>query len=551
MAKRKAALLRSAAQPPMASAGYRLSTEVGLVACLGDARRSGRGNARRPRAIASMRQRRLRSLRFRPRRLAPVLVGLCLTQPLFGCFVDTEHPDPELETADKYTYGPRQPYVSLPALDWWRNFRSGELTKLMELAQTANLDIAVAVAQIIQADAQVRVSGSPLLPSVTANYMTQRSRTSPASISPTTTTTRRGSLISDLHTANLSASYVLDFWGQTRATVLANEESAIASRFNREVVAITTEVAVANAYFQVLGAQDRLRIANNNLREANRVLQVIRERLAAGTASQLEIAQQESLVDQVKANIPPFVITEQQSRVALAVLVGRAPENFTIRGGNMYAVHIPTVTPGLPSDILNQRPDIRQAEAQLASANHSVESARAAFFPTIQLTGQNGLQSLALAALFTPAAWYWTWTAAVAQPVFDGFQRLGQLELEQGVQQQFLQQYRKSVLNAFSDVEQALIALQQETIRERLQNDVVRTARQAFVLSEQRLREGTVDLTTVIQIEQTLFTAEDLLSQIRLARLLAVVSLFQALGGGWPPLNAPPPLIPPNGGGPI
>jgi outer membrane protein TolC len=134
--------------------------------------------------------------------------------------------------------------------------------------------------------------------------------------------------------------------------------------------------------------------------------------------------------------------------------------------------------------------------------------------------------------------------------VFDGFQRLGQLELEQGVQQQFLQQYRKSVLNAFSDVEQALIALQQETIRERLQNDVVRTARQAFVLSEQRLREGTVDLTTVIQIEQTLFTAEDLLSQIRLARLLAVVSLFQALGGGWPPLS-PPPLIPPNGGPPL
>jgi outer membrane protein, multidrug efflux system len=489
-----------------------------------------------------MRQRRLRSVRFRSRRLAPVLIGLCLAQPLSGCFIDTEHPDPELETADKYKYGPRQPYLALPALDWWRNFQSAELTKLMELAQTANLDIAVAVAQIIQADAQVRVSGSPLLPSVTANYMTQRSRTSPASISPTTTTTRRGSLISDLHTANLSASYVLDFWGQTRATVLANEESAIASRFNREVVAITTEVAVADAYFQVLGAQDRLRIANNNLREANRVLQVIRDRLAAGTASQLEIAQQESLVGQVRANIPPLVITEQQNRVALAVLVGRAPENFAVRGGNMYAVTIPRVTPGLPSDILNQRPDIRQAEAQLASANHSVESARAAFFPTIQLTGQNGLQSLALAALFTPAAWYWTWTAAVAQPVFDGFQRLGQLELEQGVQQQFLQQYRKSVLNAFSDVEQALIALQQETIRERLQSDVVRTARQAFVLSEQRLREGTVDLTTVIQIEQTLFTAEDLLSQIRLLRLLAVVSLFQALGGGWPPLSPPPPV---------
>jgi outer membrane protein TolC len=263
-------------------------------------------------------------VRFRSRRLAPVIIGLCLAKPLSGCFIDTEHPDPELETADKYKYGPRQPYLALPALDWWRNFQSAELTKLMELAQTANLDIAVAVAQIIQADAQVRVSGSPLLPSVTANFINTRDRTSPASIAPSTTTTvRRGSLISDLHTANLIASArVSAFSGQEPATVLANEESAIASRFNREVVAITTEVAVADAYFQVLGAQDRLRIANNNLREANRVLQVIRERLAAGTASQLEIAQQESLVGQVRANIPPLVITEQQNRVALAVLVG-------------------------------------------------------------------------------------------------------------------------------------------------------------------------------------------------------------------------------------
>jgi outer membrane protein, multidrug efflux system len=493
-----------------------------------------------------MRLRRSRSVRFRSRRLAPVLVGLCLTQALSGCFVDTEKPDPELETADKYSYGPRQPFVALPALDWWRSFNSNELTKLMELAQTANLDIAVAVAQIVQADAIVQVSGAPLLPNVNANFINQRSRDSPAALG-LGPNDHGHELFHNLHTANLNASYVVDFWGQTRATVLQNEESAIASRFNREVVAITTEASVANTYFDVLGAQDRIRIANINFAEASRVLQVIRDRFKQGTSSQLEIAQQESLADQVKANIPPLVITEQQSRVALAVLVGRAPENFKVLGGNMYGVRIPLVTPGLPSDILNQRPDIRFAEAQLASANHSVEAARAAFFPTIQLTtAQNGLESLALANLFTPAGWYFTLLATVTQPVFDGFQRFGTLEQQQGVQQQFLQQYRRSVLNAFSDVEQALIEMQQETIRERLQAEVVRTAREAFRLSEQRLREGTVDLTTVIQIETTLFTAEDLLSQVRLLRLLAAVHLFQALGGGWPPLGAPPPVIPPS-----
>ncbi len=459
---------------------------------------------------------------------------------LSGCFVDTEHPDPELEVANKYRYGSRNADIALPALDWWRSFRTAELTNLMELAQTANLDIAVAVAQIIQADGQVRVSGAPLLPQVNANFLNTRTRSPPAA-----GIGRKGAVITDTHFADLRsapASYIIDFWGQNRATLLASEETAIASRFNREVVALTTEVAVATAYFDVLGAQDRLRVANENLKAASSVMQVIRDRFAAGTASQLEISQQESLLDQIKANIPVLEITLQQNRIALAVLVGRAPENFNVRGGALYAVRIPPVTPGLPSDILNQRPDVRQAELQLASASHSVELARAAFFPTIQLTAANGFQSLALASLFGPAAWYWTWTASVVQPVFDGFQRLGQLELQQGVQQQFLQQYRRSVLNAFSDVEQALIAIQQETIRERLQREVVRTANQAFTLSEQRLREGTIDLTTVVQLETTLFTAEDLLSQVRLARLLAVVSLFQALGGGWPPVEGAKPL---------
>jgi outer membrane protein, multidrug efflux system len=271
-------------------------------------------------------------------------------------------------------------------------------------------------------------------------------------------------------------------------------------------------------------------------------MQVIRDRFNQGTASQLEIAQQESLLAQVRANIPPLEIVLRQNQVALALLIGRAPENVFVRGGVLTAVHIPQVTPGLPSDILNQRPDVRAAEAQLASTNHSVESAKAAFFPNIQLTAQNGFQSAALVALFGPAAWYYTWTAAVTQPIFDGFLRLGDLELQQGRQQEALQLYRKAVLSSFSDVEQALIAIEQQTIRERLQAEVVRAAGEAFRLAEQRLIAGTVDLTTVVQIEQTLFTAQDLLSQIRLARLLAVVSLYQALGGGWPPVAGGKPL---------
>jgi outer membrane protein, multidrug efflux system len=196
---------------------------------------------------------------------------------------------------------------------------------------------------------------------------------------------------------------------------------------------------------------------------------------------------------------------------------------------------VPRVTPGLPSQLLYQRPDIRQAEATLASSNFSVESARAAFFPQIQLTGTTGFQSAALASLFTPGAWFYTLTASLTQPIFDGFLLESELKQAKGVQLQNLQTYRKTVLSAFSDVEKALIALQKFTLQEKLQNDVVTASRKAFDVAEKQYGGGTVNLITVLQTEQTLFTAENNLVTVRLNKMLAASSLFQALGGGWTP----------------
>jgi NodT family efflux transporter outer membrane factor (OMF) lipoprotein len=442
---------------------------------------------------------------------------------LSGCITGYEKPDFALEIPANYRYAPRSPDRALPALDWWRGFRSAELTSLIEAAQIDNLDIAAAIARVVQADAQVRVSGAALLPAVDGGASASRARSS-------------GGSAASLFNASLSASYEIDFWGKNRANLQAADEGAVATRYAKEVVTLTTLAAVANTYFQVLSAQDRLRIARDNLAAASRVLALIRQRFLAGTASQLDIAQQESLVATQRAAIPPIEIALRQSITALAVLIGRAPENFSVRGGGTSKVRVPAITPGLPSDLLNQRPDIRQAEAALSSANFSVESARAAFFPSIALTGQNGWQSLALSALFGPGAWFYTATASLAQPIFDGYLRLGQLQIAQGRQLELVKLYQLSVISAFGDVEQTLIAAEQHAIRERLQMDVVRASRQAFELSEQRLREGTVDLVTVLNTQQTLFQAQDTLAQIRFARLQAAVGLFQALGGGWPPL---------------
>ena len=457
--------------------------------------------------------------------------------PLGGCLLSTDKPDPGLDIPLAYDRGPKNPAVAeaaLPPLDWWRGFRSKELSEVIEEARAANLDIAAAVARIVQADAQSRIAGAPLLPNVGLNGSATRLRTSQSTSAGGSTGSLGGSE-RDLLSTSLTASYEIDFWGKNRSALRAAEENAVASRYDREVVGLTTVVATANAYFQVLAAQDRLRVARENLRSATRVLNLIKDRLAAGTASDLEVAEQESLVNTQRAAIPPLEQTLTQNRNALAVLIARSPEHVRIRGGSLRSIATPRITPGLPSELLAQRPDIRQAEANLAAANANVANARAQMLPSITLTGEGGYQSAVLRTLLRPESAFYTATAGLTQPIFDGAKLQGNLDLQKGKQDELLQNYRKAVISAFSDVENALDGIRQTALRERLQRDVVTSSRRAFDISEQRMRQGTIDLVTLLQVQQTLYQAEDALVQARLAHVQAVVSLYQALGGGWLP----------------
>lgn len=466
-----------------------------------------------------------------------MLQGLTLTLPLAGCLLTGEAPEPGLDVPASYTRGPRDPKaaeVATPPLDWWRGFRSRELTEIIEQAREANLDIAAAVARIVQADAQARITGAALLPAVALNGDAQRSRGS-----ETLSGGGSGAETNNL-SATLSASYEIDFWGKNRSALRSAEQLAVASRFDREVVGLTTVVSAANAYFQVLASQDRLRAARGNLESATRVLNLIQQRVNAGTASALETSQQEAVVNTQRAAIPPLEQIVTQNRNALAVLMARSPEGVRIRGGSLNSLATPRVTPGLPSELLTQRPDIREAEANLAAANANVENARAQFLPSIVLTGEGGYQSAVLSTLLRPESAIYTAAAGLTQPIFQGGRLLGNLDLQKGRQDELLQIYRKSVISGFSDVENALDAIRQTALRERLQRDVVTSSRRAFDISEQRLNEGTIDLITVLQTQQTLYQAQDTLIQARLAHLQAIVSLYQALGGGWrpPPVEA-------------
>jgi NodT family efflux transporter outer membrane factor (OMF) lipoprotein len=290
---------------------------------------------------------------------------------------------------------------------------------------------------------------------------------------------------------------------------------------------------VINTYLQVLAAQDRLRIARDNVAAATRILTVYQQRSAVGTATGLDLAQQESLLAQQRASIPPLDQQLRQNIATLAVLLGEPPARLTVRGGSLSSITPQRVATGLPADLLLQRPDIREAEAQLSAANANVESARAALLPSIQLTGQGGFASAALHTLFIPQSAIYSLAAGVTQPVFDGFRLISQLDLQKGRRTELLQLYRKAIISGFADVERALIAVRDLAEQERLETDAVAAARRAYELSEQQLRAGTIDITTVLNTQRTLFQEQDQLVVVRLTRLQAIVSLFQALGGGW------------------
>ena len=456
------------------------------------------------------------------RRAVRCAAALAFAPWLSGCILttDTLPTGAVVDVPPKYREASGKPHAALPAPDWWRGFRSRELTMFVERAYLDNLDIAAAVARIEQADANTRIAGAPLLPLIEFDGSVARSGTGAG---PGVTT----------HSAVLNASYELDFWGKNRALLRAAEFGAIASRFDREVIVLSTVASVINTYFQVLAAQDRLRIARDNVNAATRILKVFQDRVGVGTATGLDIAQQESLVAQQRAAIPPLDQQLKQNIATLAVLVGEPPSRLNVRGGSLNGIMALRPSPGLPSDLLLQRPDIREVEAQLAAANANVQSARAALLPSISLTGQGGFVSAALHTLFVPQSAIYSVAGGLTQPLFDGFRLLSTLDLRKGQRTELLQIYRKAILSGFADVERALIAVRDLAEQERLQTEVVATSRRAYELSELQLRVGTIDITTVLNTQRTLFQAQDQLVLVRLTRLQAIVSLFQALGGGW------------------
>ena len=458
----------------------------------------------------------------------PTTLLLCLA--LSACALGPNYAKPEQSTPAAFQQeAPLGPVW--PDRAWWHGFKSADLDRLIGATETASFDIQAAIARVHQADAQLKINGAALLPAVTGTGSQKYAR-SYTSVSPQFGNskyydTRTSSL-------NLSASYELDIWGRVAATRDSAEAAALFSRYDQQSVALTTIASVATTWFTALAYEDRLAVAQRNLADSEEILRAINARLDAGTASALDVAQQAALVAGVRASIPALRSNAIQQINALGVLVGSLPEDIKVSPGTLTTLSLPEVAPGLPSDLLLRRPDIAAAEAKLMEANANIREARANFYPQISLTAGGGLQSAALGTLFGPTSMLLNAAGSVTQTIFDNGLKRGQYELSVAQEDELVADYRKAIVQAFTDVENALTQYRYTTEQEKLEQLAVDVAR-AQVLA------GTSDIVTALQAQSTLFTDLDTLAQVRLARFQALVALYKSLGGGWEVGDTAPP----------
>jgi multidrug efflux system outer membrane protein len=457
-------------------------------------------------------------------RFAAVSSG-CLLLLLNACSVGPAYRRPDIALPSNWhdSTGPDAATV-WPAADWWHGFGSPQLDLFIGEAQSSNDDLAAAIARVTQADAQVRIAGAALLPSLDLGADATRERAQVNALGPR---------VFNVFNPELTASYELDFWGKNRALRRAAQAAAVASRYDQQTIALTVVSSVATTYFQVLELRDRVHVARQNLENGQKVLQGLRLEQTAGIATGLDVAQQETAVALLDAAIPPLLQQLRQTINALAVLLGKTPESLDIDEGTLTVLTRPPVVEGLPSQLLARRPDVAEAEQQLIAANADITVARAALFPSIQLTGSGGYGSAALSGLINPMNQVYAFSAGLTQPIFHAGALRAQVALNNARYTELLADYHKIVISAFGNVEDALVAAQQTLEQQNRQQQAVDKARRAFQFAQTQMQAGIVNILTVLNTENALFSAQDELVQVQYLHLQSLVDLFTALGGGW------------------
>ena len=443
-----------------------------------------------------------------------------------GCAVGPDYKRPQTDVPQAYRGGAETADPSsLADKDWAQVFPDPVLADLIRTALAQNQDVLIAAARIEQAEAQLGITRADQLPQASLGIAGGREHVGATAYGPQYTT--------NFVQANASVSWQLDFWGKFRRATEAARADLLAAEWNRRAVITSLIAGVAAAYYQLLELDLELEISRRTLTSRQQSLQLTQVQERQGAVSLLDVRQAEQLVYNAAQTIVDIQRRSEQEENFISLLLARNPGPVQRGGKLIEQPHDPVVPAGLPSSLLQRRPDIQLQEARLIAANALIGVARAAFFPSISLTASGGAASTSLSDLFKGPAGMWSFIGSLTQPIFQGGRLKSEEKLAEARQKEALVVYQQTIQQAFREVSDALVAYRRNREFREQQELLASSTRDALSLSEQRYRGGAASYLEVLDSNTRTFAAELGLAQAHLNELLALVQLYNALGGGW------------------
>ena len=456
------------------------------------------------------------------RKLASTTITL-LALASSGCMIGPDYLRPVIDSPQSWRVSD-ETAKDLANSAWWEQFNDPVLNDLIATALRENKDLMIASARIDEYAGRYGVTRSQLFPQIGLGYdVTKQKNTIPG-------TTVKGTYNS--YETFLSASWEIDLWGKIRRQSEAARAQIVATEEGRQGVILTLVSSVANNYVTLRSLDRQLEIAKATAKTRGESYQVFQDRYSGGVISQLELSQNRSQYDEALASIPVIEKTIAQQENALSLLLGRNPGPIA-RGKNIDELAPPTTPEGLPSSLLERRPDLREAEQNLIAANAQIGAAKAAFFPSISLTGLLGVASGGLSNLFHSESKVWQYGAAVNLPIFTGGSLFGQLQVAEAQQQQALYSYQKAIQQAFSEVNNALVDQEKTRVQLAAQADEVKSLVLYAELARLRYDNGYTSYLEVVDAERSLFGVQQSYTQTKQTLLQAAINTYKAMGGGW------------------
>lgn len=448
---------------------------------------------------------------------------------LAACSSPGSRPDSGLQAPTTW-HASASPTAQADHRQWWSQFASPDLDRLIAQARDGSFDLAAAMARVRQAQASAVIAGAPLLPELKGGLNANRQKLLRGKGYSQLDATSDSKAV-DYFDASLSASYEIDFWGGRHAARDSALLGVKASEFDQATVELTLLSGVANSYTQALALSEQSRIARLNLDNALSVLKLVQTRYDSGSATALELAQQRSLVAAQQRQLPLVQQQAEEARITLAALLGQPVQDLRLGNLGFAELQWPNINAGVPSDLLTRRPDIASAEAKLAAAQADVKVARAAMLPSVTLTASLGSgASHAPDILRSP---FYNLGAGLVAPIFNAGRLGAERDKARARQEELLESYRGAIINGFADVEKALNSIRGLDQQRQWQSEELNQAQRAFEIAQSRYQAGAEDLLTVLETQRTLYAAQDQNVQLRLSRLQSSIALYKALGGGW------------------